>query len=303
MSKKIVVTGGTGAIGKMVCKLLTTNGYHVSILSRTKIQNSEYQHFKWDIENRKIESGSLNDAYAIIHLAGANIAEKRWTELYKKEIIASRTDAVCLIYEELKRINHLPEVFISASATGFYGSENSEKIFNENDSAGTDFVGLVGDVWENSLNIISEQGVRTVVLRTGVVLDKNSGALAKLLKPAKAGFASQLGTGKQFMPWIHLEDIGRMYVYALKHAEIQGVYNAVAPQHLTNRMFTKAIARTLGKPMLAPPVPAFILKAMMGEAASIVIKGSRVSSEKISKTGFKFKFPEIYAALNDILNH
>jgi len=301
--KRVLIAGGSGAIGSHLAKMLKAKGYSVAILSRFAKQSSDFEYFTWNIDTKTIDPNALVGADAIVHLAGANIGENRWTKSFKREVISSRADAVSILATELKRLNIQPKVFVSASAIGYYGSVTTDKIFTETDPPGTDFLGQVGTIWGNAVNEFKSLNIRTVILRTGVVLDKSSGALPKLLKPAKFGLASPIGSGKQFMPWIHIEDICRMYIFAIEEPEIQGVYNAVAPEFLTNSQFMKALAKVLNKKTFAPRVPVFMLRLMLGEGATIVLDGSRVSAEKIRKAGFNFQFSEIYSALNNLIKH
>lgn len=287
----ILVTGGTGLIGSNLCNLLKSKGHTVSILSRSKTKKTHV--FHWNIEDNYIDDEAIVNTDYIIHLAGAGIADKRWTKARKKELIASRVDSTNLLFEKVKALNPNLKGFISASGVGYYGAITSEKIFTENDNPDNDFLSEICILWEKKATKFNSLNIRTVILRTGVVFSKEGGALEKIIKPIQLGVGASLGSGNQYMPWIAMEDLCNMYVSAVENTELNGIYNAVAPEHITNKELTKSIAKTLEKPLWLPNVPAFILKIMLGELAVILLEGSRVSSEKIKNTGFNFKYPTV----------
>jgi len=287
----ILITGGTGLVGSNLCNLLKSKGHNVLILSRSKTKKTNV--FHWDIEKKHIDNEAIINADYIIHLAGAGIADKRWTKSRKKQLIASRVDSTNLLFEKVKELNPNLKGFISASGIGFYGAITSKKIFQENDAPNNDFLSKICILWEKEVSKFNSLNIRTVVLRTGVVFSKEGGALEKIIKPIKLGAGASLGSGKQYMPWIAMEDLCNMYVSAIENIEIKGIYNAVAPEHITNEELTKSIAKTLKKPLWLPNIPSFFLKIILGELAVILLEGSRVSSEKIKKTGFNFLFPTI----------
>ncbi|WP_265428695.1 TIGR01777 family oxidoreductase [Chryseobacterium sp. YIM B08800] len=299
MKEIVLITGASGTIARVLSKKLE-NQYSIRFLTRKKEAENE---FEWDLENQIIEENAFENVSHIIHLAGANISEKRWTEDRKKELISSRVDSAKLILNTLKKKNLKLKSFISASGINFYGTKTTDKIFTENDAPGNDFLSEVVVVWEKAADEFKEQNIaeRVVKIRTAVVLSKNEGALAKMMTPIKFGIGSPLGSGKQYMSWIHIDDICRMYEFALKNLEIEGSYNASAPQHTTNENLTKLIAKVLNKPLLMPNVPSFILKLIFGELADALLEGSRASSEKIEKAGFEFQFPDLKMALEDLL--
>ncbi|MGB1041120.1 MAG: TIGR01777 family oxidoreductase [Flavobacteriales bacterium] len=297
----ILITGGTGLIGKRLTELLIKKGHSVSVLSRSKKQSNEVTYFTWDIEKQTIEEEAIKQADIIVHLAGANVGEGRWTEKRKKEIIDSRIDAGNLLFEQVKQHNPELKAFISSSAIGYYGMVTTDTIFEETDKPGDDFLAKVCEDWENSALQFNSISIKTVIVRTGVVLDKEDGALAKLLTPIKLGIGSALGSGKQAMPWIHLDDICGIYLHLIENESLSGVFNGVAPSHENNKEFSKTVAEVLKKPFWFPNVPAFALKLLMGEQAVIALQGSKISAEKIKKSGYKFKFPELKPALEDIL--
>ncbi|SFS74057.1 TIGR01777 family oxidoreductase [Lutibacter maritimus] len=297
----ILVTGGTGLIGKHLCDILLKKGHKVFILSRNSSNKPNI--FKWDIENNYIDENAIKNTDYIIHLAGAGIADKRWTPKRKKLLINSRVSSANLLYTKVKVLNPNLKGFIAASGIGFYGAITTNKIFTENDSAGNDFLSTICTHWENASLQFNALNIRTVILRTGVVLTKKGGALEKIVKPIKFGFGAALGTGKQYMPWIHIDDLCEMYVQAIENPELTGIYNAVAPEYCTNKILTKEIAEVLNKPLFLPNIPALILKIILGKLSNILLEGSRVASNKIVKTGFEFKFSTLKNALKNLLKN
>ncbi|WP_457618592.1 TIGR01777 family oxidoreductase [Lutibacter sp.] len=244
-----------------------------------------------------IDIKAITTSDYIIHLAGAGIANKRWSKSRKKGLIDSRIKTTNLLYEKVKELNPNLKGFIAASGIGFYGAITSSKIFTEKDENGGDFLSLVCKLWEKASNQFNTLSIRTVIFRTGIVFSKNGGALQKIIKPIKLGFGSPIGSGNQFMPWIHLEDLCNMYIEAIENPSLKGIYNAVAPQHITNKFLTQEITKILKMKIWLPKIPSLVFKIIFGEMAIILLKGSRVSSDKISKTGFKFKFPDLESAL------
>lgn len=298
MKEIVLITGASGAIARVLSKKLE-NQYSIRFLTRKKEAENE---FEWDLENQIVDENAFKNVSHIIHLAGANISEKRWTEDRKKELISSRVASAKLILNTLKKKNLKLRSFISASGINFYGTKTTDKIFTENDAPGNDFLSEVVVVWEKVADEFKEQNIseRVVKIRTAVVLSKNEGALEKMMTPIQFGIGSPLGSGKQYMPWIHIDDICSIYEFALKNPEVEGSYNASAPQHTTNENLTKLIAKVLKKPLFMPNVPTFILKLIFGELADALLEGSRASSEKIIKAGFEFQFPDLKMALEDL---
>jgi uncharacterized protein (TIGR01777 family) len=295
----ILITGGTGLVGSNLCNLLKSKGHNVLILSRSKTKKTNV--FHWDIEKKHIDNEAIINADYIIHLAGAGIADKRWTKSRKKQLIASRVDSTNLLFEKVKELNPNLKGFISASGIGYYGAVTTSKTFAETDSSGNDFVSEICKLWENSVNQFNTLQIRTVILRTGIVLSKKGGALEKISNPIKLGFGANLGTGKQYIPWIHIEDLCNLFIEAIENNNLNGIYNAVSHEHCTNKTFTKTIAEILNKPLWLPNIPSAILKFILGEMAVILLEGSKISSKKIELTGFKFEFPTLKKALTDLL--
>ncbi len=297
LMKKVLITGGTGLIGKRLSFLLASKGYEVRVLSRSKSPESKYTTFIWNVKDQFIEEEAFQDLDYIIHLAGAGIADKKWSEKRKKEIIDSRVQSTNLLYNTSKRLKTPLKAFISASATGYYGSVTTATIFTETDQPANDFLGKVCRLWEESIFQFKNDKTRTVALRTGIVLSNDGGALKKMKTP----LVTPLGDGKQYMPWIHIDDLCEIYIKAIEDEDFEGAYNAIAPEHITNYSFSKAIAKTFKIPFLPIGAPSFILKIVFGKMATIILNGSRVSTGKIEKTGFKFKFKSLDKALKNLI--
>ena len=300
-NETVLITGGTGLIGRQLANQLRTKGYRVTLLSRTPNLQAEFTTYGWNHDTGYIDIRAIAETDYIIHLAGANIGEKRWTPKRRLEIVDSRVKSGELLYHALKTEPHHVKAFISASAIGYYGAQTTDQIFTETDPPATDFLGETCRKWEQVGEQIATLGIRTVLLRTGVVLAPNEGALEKLRIPVALGFGSALGSGNQYVPWIHHNDICGMYIKALEDATMQGAYNAVAPTHTTNYELTKTLANVLHKPFWFPRVPAFALRLLLGDMATLLLEGSRVSCQKISDAGYHFQFPALEEALKTLL--
>ena len=302
IKRNVLISGGSGFIGRHLTSLLIEKGYSVSILSRSKKQNTaEISYYQWDVANQIIDEEAVLKADYIIHLAGENIAEKRWSKKRKDEIRNSREQSTQLIYSVLKKNNKTLEAFVSASAIGIYGAVNGKKICTEETPHANDFLGFTCFKWEESIDFIEYLRIRTVKIRTGLVLGKEDGFLKKLLPIFKWRLGAALGSGKQYMPWIHVDDLCNMYVHALVNPTMTGNYNAAVNDNTNNLIFSKTLAKVLGYSLWLPNVPAFLIKLAMGEMSKIVLTGRRVSSEKIESTGFIFKFKKLEDALKDCL--
>jgi uncharacterized protein (TIGR01777 family) len=301
MPKTILVTGGTGLVGTRLTEILQSKNYIVKYLSRSAGVKNGVESFKWDIDRGTIDEKAFENVSAIIHLAGAGVADKKWTAQRKKEILDSRTKSTQLIKSTLEKIDHKVENFISASAIGYYGWDTGGVWVKEGSRFGDDFLAMVTKAWEEEVDAIETLGIRTAKLRIGIVFSEKGAALYELAKPIKYGVGAPLGSGDQYMSWIHIDDLCEMFIYAVENNDVKGVFNAVGPNPETNKTITKAVAQVLGKPCFLPNVPGFILKIILGKRAAMVLGGSRVSSEKIQSVGFNFKFPELKKALEDLL--
>jgi uncharacterized protein (TIGR01777 family) len=301
-SLSVLITGGSGLVGRYLTSALLSEGYNVSHLSRNANQFGKVRVHRWDPEKGILDPIAFWGVDYIIHLAGANIGEKRWTKRRRDEIIKSRIESVKLLHKVITA-NHISlKAFISASAIGYYGSVSSDRIFNEDDPSANDFLGKTCRQWEEGADHFQNSGIRTVKIRTAVVLEKSDSALSKMMMPAKFGFLVQTGNGKQFMPWIHIADLCGIYLKALKDFNMTGPYNAVSPQHVTHKEFIITLAKVMNKPVFPFPVPGFILRAALGLMSDVVLKGSRVSSGKIENAGYSFKFSNLHDALNEAIN-
>ena len=299
MSKHFLLTGGTGLLGKKLTNALFKKGYTVSHLSRKPGDDARVKTYLWDIHKGVIDEKCIDGVDTIIHLAGAGIADGRWTDERKIELIESRTKSIGLIYGLLKSKPHQVNSIVSASATSYY-SDRGDELMHENDEPAHDFLGTCCIEWENAVDEGEQLGLRVLKFRTGVVLDKDGGALAKLAQPIKLGAGSPLGNGKQWMPWIHHQDVVDLYSYGIEQADLKGAYNMVAPNPVTNAQLTQAVAKQLNRPLWLPNVPAFALKLLFGEMSIVVLGSTKVSSQKIEAAGFKFKYPDVEAALKEI---
>ena len=298
----ILITGATGLVGEHIVNLLLEQKHTVHYLStsKSKIQNkNNFKGFYWNPAKAEIDINAFNGVTKIIHLAGATVAN-RWTETYKNEILNSRIASADLLFKTIKENDFKIEQFISASAIGIYNSSFS--VLNTEDSPTNPqtFLAEVVKVWEEKADLFALENINVCKVRIGIVLDKNQGALPKMLQPIKMGFGSALASGKQWQSWIHVQDLARLFVFVLEKNK-SGVYNAVAPNPITNLKLTKCIAKTLKKPLFLPAVPAFMLKLILGEMSALVLESQKVSSQKISSEGFHFNFPQIENALAEIL--
>ena len=306
----ILITGGTGLVGRAVSKLLVSRGYEVILLSRGEAKGPSagvrpYEVTHWDPEKQEIDKAAIQKADYIINLAGAGVADKRWTKKRKQEIIDSRVKSGELLVKALKETPNKIQAVINASAIGWYGDDAirkpGKKAFTEDDPADTEYLGEACRLWEASIDPVQELGKRVVKFRTGIVLSKEGGALAEFRKPVRFGMAAILGSGKQVISWIHIDDLARLLVYAIENDKIQGVYNAVASQPVTNRNFVTVLAEKIkGRFYIPFYVPSFVLKIMLGEMSVEVLKSATVSNSKIGNKGFQFLFPTIEAALADL---
>lgn len=300
MAKHVLITGGTGLIGSKLTHILLNKGYEVSHLSRSAGKNSQVKTFLWDVNQGQIDEQCIDGVDTIVHLAGAGIADKRWTEKRKQEIIDSRTKSIALIYNLLKsKPNHTVKQVISASGIGYYSNRGNE-VMTEDKPPLYDFLGTCCIEWEEAVDKGQELGLQITKFRTGVVLTKADGALPQLALPIKFGVGSPLGSGKQYVSWIHLHDAVNMYVQAVEGNLTAGVYNMAAPYPVTNTQLTKAVAKQLRRPIWLPNVPAFAIKLLFGELSTLVLGSTRTSSQKIENAGYHFKFVHLADALKDI---
>ena len=299
MPKHILITGGTGVLGKHLTELLLAKGHTVSLLSRSPGNDARVKTYLWDINKHEIDPDCIIGVDTIVHLAGTGIADKPWTDERKEEILESRTRSIKLIYDLLKSHQHEVTSVVSASGIGYYSDRRNE-LLDEDSEPAHDYLGTCCVEWEKAVDEGEELNLRVVKFRTGVVLTKEGGALTKLAMPVKFGFGAALGSGKQWVSWIHWHDVAAMYLYGIERKGLKGVYNMVSPNPVTNKQLTKAIANQLHRPLWLPNVPAFALKLILGEMSTIVLGSTKASAHKIEAKGFKFAYPVVEQALKEI---
>lgn len=297
---KVLITGGSGLIGQHLSKMLVQRGYEVNILSRSVQIQADVNTYLWDYRSKKIDAEALAGVDYIIHLAGANVGEKRWTASRKQQILDSRVGSAEFLLEQIKAQGISLKGFISASAVGYYGTATTQNIYVEDDAPATDFLGQICFSWEQVADKFETIGARTVKIRTGLVLDRNGGALKKMAASFQFRTQIVLGSGLQYLPWIHIDDLCAVYIRALEDAEMSGSYNAVAPEHITYQDFATQLSVHFPKPLLTLRMPAFVLKALMGQMSEILLEGSRISCQKLEETGFQFSYASLKEALDQL---
>ncbi len=296
---KILVTGSTGLVGSALIPVLEAKGHQIVRLVRTAPKNRETEIF-WDIEKGTLNADELEGIDAAVHLAGENLAEGRWTEEKKRRILESRAKGTRLLSEALAKLKRKPQVLVSASAVGFYGNRGDE-LLTEQSSSGSDFVSEVCREWELATQPAAQAGVRVVNLRFGVIFSRESGALKKMLFPFKMGVGGKLGSGQQYMSWITVDDAVGVIEFAIENESLRGPVNAVAPDAVTNKEFTKALGSALSRPTIFP-VPKFAARLVFGEMADeTLLSSQRVEPQRLKEEGYAFKYPEIKSALKHVL--
>jgi uncharacterized protein (TIGR01777 family) len=303
----VLITGGTGMVGQSLTTHLLAQGYKVIIVSRSNSHKiiPGLTHAQWDVTKEMMDIPALQKADIIVHLAGAGVAEKRWSVKRKKEILDSRVDAGNFLVKLLSSHTHKVKTVISASAIGWYGPDTSQSLqqgFQESDPVDPSFLGNTCNSWEQSVQPLVSLGIRLITLRIGIVLNPKGGALLEFIKPAKFGLATILGSGKQMISWIHQTDLCRMIQYGIENESIKGVYNAVSPHPVSNKELVKVVAGQLHSFYIPIPVPSIMLKIMLGEMSIEVLKSANVSSEKIQSQGFQFSYAHIKEAIQNLLS-
>lgn len=302
----ILITGGTGLVGTRLTEMLIAKNYHVIILSRNNQQSTHpnIAYAQWDVAKKTIDASVLTKVDCIVHLAGAGVADKRWSVKRKQEIVDSRTQSSALLVDALKNNPHNVKAVISASAIGWYGPDPSVHAagFEETDAPFTDYLGTTCKLWEESIEPVVQQNIRLARMRIGIVLSPQGGAMKEFMNPIKMGVAAILASGKQMISWIHIDDLCNQFIYAIENEHVQGTYNAVAPNPVNNKQLTLSIAKAMrGKFFIPVHVPAFVLKIMLGEMSIEVLKSTTVSSEKIQLAGFKYSYATIDNAVESLL--
>ena len=296
---KILITGGTGLVGSNLTKNLENLGFEVAFLSRNP-KKGKHKMFYWNPASGEMDPAAIQDTEAIIHLAGAGVADKRWTNSYKKEILESRTLSTQLLYQTLQNTTHQVTSFIGASAVGIYGP-HPIGIMHEDSNKASNFLAEVCKQWEAESLKIAQLGIRTCLVRIGIVLAKEGGFVKEISQLAKFGLAAPLGSKSLITPWIHITDLSMLFIHLLNNKQITGIFNGVAPNNATNGLLTHAICKAMHKPQLLPPVPTFALHLLMGEMAEMLLSSQKVSANKIKDTGFVFQFEEANSAIENIL--
>lgn len=298
--KKILIAGGTGFVGKHLVSFLTENGYSIHVLTRKPSSNpsKKIQFFQWDMESRYIDKKAFEGVEILINLTGANISEKRWTKRRKKEIIDSRIKSIELLYYYISKDKFHINTFVSSSAVGFYGAVSTNKIFNETSESGNDFLASVCKKWETAAMKFTHLGIRTIILRKGVILGKDGGMIQKLTPLAKKGINVSLGSGKQYLSWVDIRDLVRLYEFVLSDPQLSGIYNVVATEQITMNDFSKALLHSFGIKSFLPNTPAFIIRLIFGEMSVMFLEGSKVSNEKLLNKGFSFEFDTVEKVLS-----
>jgi uncharacterized protein (TIGR01777 family) len=300
--ERILITGGSGLVGDKLIPMLQNLGYKCSILSRkaTNLSNSDLPVFHWDIENNIIDERALDGVDYIIHLAGANVAAKRWNASYKQEIIDSRVKSSALLNSKLSNTKHNVKAVISASAVGFYGNQG-KSLLSENSIVATNYFGKVCATWEASVNNLNKNVRRVALLRIGIVMAKEGGALPPIYNPMKFRIGPVFGNGDQYYSWIHINDLCKMFIYALKNESINGIYNAVAPKPVPYLEIIKSIERAKKISTIKLKAPLWGIKLMLGEFGETLFYSTNVSSKKIQDSGFKFEFNSIDDAIANLI--
>jgi len=294
---KILITGGTGLVGSALSKALHRIGHDVAILTRKPNDELDFKPYFWDPSKAEIDEDAFEDLDCIIHLAGANIAERRWTKKRRQEIYSSRVESAQFLYRKIKELKVPLKSFISSSAIGWYGAITNDEIYTELAPSANDFPGQLSKQWESAADQFTDLGCAVSKVRTGIVLSSEGGALPKMTKPIIWGQGAPLGSGKQYMPWIHVGDLCAIYIHLVEGILPAGVYNGVAPESVTNEDLTKLLAQALDKPLWMPNIPSWALYMLLGKMSSLLLNGSRVSADKLCQNGFEFKYPTIRRAV------
>ncbi|WP_432711679.1 TIGR01777 family oxidoreductase [Pedobacter sp.] len=299
MKKHILITGATGMIGTELLPALQQQGHTVSILTRKPTKLKDVQVFLWDVYQQKIDTQCLAKVDTIIHLAGENIATKKWTKERKQQLVDSRVLSAALLFKTLKEVPNQVTTFISASAVGYYG-DCGDEILTEDDANGSGFLADCCEKWEAAVDEGKSLNLRVVKIRTGFILKKGEGGLAAMDKPIRFFAGAPLGTGLQWVPWIHIRDIVKIYLAATDDSNMKGAYNACAPYPVTNTTLTKGIAQVLHRPVWPFTVSETVLNALLGEMSTVALMSTNTSAQKLLDSGFTFNFTQLDAALKNI---
>ncbi len=298
---KVLITGGSGLVGRRLTAVLQEKRHEVAWLSSRHWLKSNIPIYEYNYSSGEIDNEAIRWADVIVHLAGANVGEKKWSKKRRNLIMDSRVKTANLIFKSLKENEHQVKAFISASAVGYYGAVTTENIFTEESAAGSDFLSTVCQHWEKAADAFTTLGIRVVKIRSGVVWSNSGGALEKIIPPFKFGANVVLGNGKQYMPWIHIDDLCNIYLKVVEDESMQGVYNAVAPEHTNYGDFIRQLKPYFKRVFLNVKVPAFALRLVFGKMAVLLLDGSRVEAKRLAELGFQFQFPTLKTVFNNLL--
>lgn len=298
MGRIFLITGGTGLVGQELSRVLMAQGHKVRVLSTRQSHN---EHAHWDPSQGTMDTDALKGVEAVFHLAGANVAE-RWTRKHKQAILDSRIQGAETLFQAIQDMpaDQRPKAFISASAVGIYPND-PERLYHENDGGAEGFLGDVVRAWEHQADRMEDLGLRVVKLRIGIVLGKNSGVLATLFPIFNWGLGAALGNGMHWMPWIHVNDLARQFLFLAEQEDCQGIWNGVGPESTRNREFSRTLAQILKRPFIAPSVPAWALYLMLGEMAQVGLMSTKCSAAKWENVGFQFHYPTLDTAFEQLL--
>lgn len=299
---RVLITGATGLIGQEMVKLCHEKDIKVNYLTTSKskiVQEENYKGFYWNPKAKEIDADCFKEVDAIVHLAGTTVS-KRWTPSYKKEILSSRTETTALLVNTLRESTHTVKQVVSASAIGIYPDSLINYYDESHNEISSSFLGQVVSVWEQASDEFLKLNITVSKIRIGLVLSNKGGALMEIVKPIKFGLGAAFGNGKQWQSWIHIKDLANLFLYVLQN-NLRGVYDAVAPNPISNSELTKTAASVLHKPLFMPNIPKFFMKLVLGEMHILLFESQRVSSKKIADEGFLFKFNYLEPALNNLL--
>ena len=298
--KGVLITGGTGLLGRKIAETLHNKGFSVHFLGRKASKQGKFPVFEWQYEQEKIDAKAFENIQYIIHLAGANVGEGRWTEKRKIEILESRVNSAHFLFDYIQKNKIKIDSFVSGSATGFYG-DTGDYLNTETDKKGIGFLADVCDEWEKAANKFEALNARVVKIRTGVVLSQEGGALPKIILSLKGNIGTVLGSGNQYYSWIHIDDIANVFVEAILNPKMEGIYNGVSPQPVIFSAIIDSAAKAMQKKHLNIKVPAIAIKLAMGEQSAIVLDSCNASAQKVIDTGFQFQFQNIDEAVRDLV--
>lgn len=297
MGKTILLAGGTGLIGSRLAEILHEQGYNVRVFSRSPKGEGQ---FAWNPAAASLDDTALQGVDIVVNLAGAGIADKRWTADRKRELVDSRVQSARTLRDAFIRTGFRPKAYLSASAIGYYGN-SGERVMTETDApVDSNFLVECSQKWEQAADEVAAVGIRTVKFRIGIVLAKEGGALPEIVKPLRFGIGTYFADGQAWWSWVHLDDVCRMFVWAIENQQIEGVFNAVAPNPVRGIELVKATAKAMRQPAVFVPAPAFTLQIALGEMSAVVLNSNHISAEKILRTGFEFRYPELEGALEAI---